>query len=151
MWLPWQPITDAIIMLTFTRELSAVHGGRTILPLPKSANPAAARGRAGEHDDYLLQMDFFFFFSLPTFCDYPESIRAPAAGLACRYRSRHRRGHRGSIGPRWCGGGEMCVCGGGQARLGRLSRSLHESLASSFRESTERRQRRRLIKRFALR
>lgn len=82
-WLPWQPIADAIIMLTFTGELSAVHGGRTIPPLPKSANPAAVRGRAGEHDDYLLQMDFFFnSFFFPTFCDYPESIGAPAASLS---------------------------------------------------------------------
>lgn len=74
--LPWQPIADAIIMLTFTGELSAVHGGRTIPPLPKSANPAAARGRAGEHDDYLLQMDFFFF--IPIFSQLSVIIQNPS-------------------------------------------------------------------------
>lgn len=61
----------------FTEELSAVHGGRTIPPLPKSANPAAARGRAGEHDAYLLQM-YFFFFQLSVIIQNPlELLQQP--------------------------------------------------------------------------
>lgn len=46
-----------------------------IPPLPKSANPAAARGRAGEHDAHLLQI---YFFQLSVIIQNPSELPAQA-------------------------------------------------------------------------
>lgn len=142
-WLPWQPITNAIIMLTSQKNSLRSTGEERFLHFQ---NLRTLLPRVGVLENMMpiyskCTFFFFFFFQLSVIIQNPlELLQQPrhcpidptvaidevtGYGLIRRAQGQRGRGRRR----------------GGHAGLGCLSRSPHESLALSLQESTERRKR----------